>query len=906
MKLLHSLVQRSSNTALFRVPAERSDVLRALLSLRTLTDSRVDSELVNAIHVAFVRQCRVDSTRIADVVQQSAISVTTPTDGRAMMLLTYSIPKAEGVDEVLWEEVVKLAELGLREGQWPLHDLRFIISQIRHWGAYPPSLVEAVERYVASRVAHCNEKDLSLHCNMLISFQELHRSTVLSTIATRVVQLAEHLSTKALSSLCQSLHRAHYWSHAELAKAIQIQGIRFAEDCDLFGAVQMLCWLSSQQDPTWIDADLMKCLVERTVESDEGLDLASFHMLCRALRSFPTTVGPRDPATEKCTISLQSELAELVTFVSRECVALLSLSVKDGGVKDESDPYAVQDFAITFLRLIERRVSVRLEPSKEVSEAVERCCAFVTEHVEELVGSENPPFSLLPHLFGLPQQAAHDCAVELLREAALQNIALPTLQSFQFLLGVGDLKIRDKKIFRYLQRQFALSVQGIPMVQLCTALKCFARGLGVDLSTTGHKTSSSSSRASNDEDDVRSVVQKELDQEDLQTFLTQCAETIQKGFSDGMDIRSVLSLTHSMFALGYRDAGFYNQVTSYLSTKIGIASAPIHSINDAEATCLALGEDRLDEHPKLHEFLLAVEKEGTRDAHVAPSKWMNDNDPANHITPLTEEQHKSWSILDRMRETRSADTEALTKLAKEYLTLLPQLRPDDLRYFFGMFEEKVLKNDRVLKDCLDHLCELPGLLHRLSGDTIAAILHHLAAIRFSFYGSVKKFLLGVSEEQWSSLEAGVLVQVASGMSKLSLRLSGVLLQLSERLVSVCRFLTPMDTALLVNSLQSLGFYDDALFSLLMQHAAANARRFDEVSLTVLFGSSSIHRLMTVDTIKPLLDKACVSSISNNTKQKIVNSMKKSGLPRELIAMSSTRLAPELSGSSAPLRLEAGS
>ncbi|CUG90141.1 Hypothetical protein, putative [Bodo saltans] len=1013
LPLLHSLCkrilskqhinERNTSALLFQTPSDVADAMWGLLHARTHLDhqKRADRQLSSLINASFVRLCRRDVALVNDVMQrQPTVDVTQAKDGRAVNLLAYSLPKAN-CDEVLWEQLVRLTERGCLAGQWAPWDLKGILSQIGYWGAYPKSLIASVESYVAARVRTCSESDLSILALMLSSFHELHKSKLFVDVASRAVVLSEHLSAGSISRLVTALLRAQHTTQCEeLVKAFQSQGIRFAEDCDLHGAVMMFCYLatvSSQRggvSSSVLDSDVLKCVVERIVSDDSsstsnegsddgssgsggGLDIQSIMQLAKALKDFP-----KDRRRD-----VRSELDELLQYVSREVNGILTAPSTLGGLFDSNNLDLIQAFLSRYLQLVslDRRAlkkhlqeeeekrkrdptlgnteedefgmddeggedaaaaaQQRAAPHKEVISTLQTIATFVEQRVEELVSSENPPFSLIPRLLHCPAPEARNAALMILRETALQNISLPTLQTYQFLLALGDYKLVDKRVYRHLRNQFAQTVSGIPMIQLCAALKCFVRGLDVewvpssatqttssvteaatapfdedaDPATTvsppppNTSTSSSSKSAAGfvpppSLDDIETQVKKELEMEDLATFLEQCHETITKAFSDGVEVRCVMALIAGMYQLGYKQERFYDEAAAYLVTKIAIATPSIHSVRDATVVREALGGEastRLAQNPRLAAFFDAVVAEGTQEDHLlTPSQWMNLYDPANHITPLTEEQQRGWEILNQMSKTRSADTDKLTALATEYVTLLTTHRPDDLKAFFAMFQEKVFKNDKILKNCMDHLCDL-GIVTKFSGSTIASILHSLAGIRFTYHVTMKRFLLAISEEQWSQVDASVLVSIVAGMSKLSLRIPGILIQISERLAVVCKFLSPIDTALLVNSFQSLGFHDDAVLGMLMQHASKSAKRFDEVALTLLFGSTSIHRLMTTpETSLPLLEKASVVKLPINTKQKILNSLKRSSLPRELVQSSSARVAPELTGAASRLQLEA--
>ncbi|CCD12187.1 hypothetical protein, unlikely [Trypanosoma congolense IL3000] len=113
-------------------------------------------------------------------------------------------------------------------------------------------------------------------------------------------------------------------------------------------------------------------------------------------------------------------------------------------------------------------------------------------------------------------------------------------------------------------------------------------------------------------------------------------------------------------------------------------------------------------------------------------EWTSKSAPANFTTPLTETQQEGWNVINRMVDTRASDTEKLTALANEYVAIVKPTRVDDLKYFFGVFEEKVLKQDKILKQCLDYLVEsnmvvelsfATSTTHGTRGQPIAACVH---------------------------------------------------------------------------------------------------------------------------------------------------------------------------------------
>jgi hypothetical protein len=852
--------------------ADAVEVLESLISLRTAVSHR-DTALRGEIGKTFLHHCKSDLHRIADVLGRFSIDPKTPSHGRAAVLLSQCLPKAD-CDEVLWERIIKICETGLREGKWELRDVRILVSQISFWGVYPKTFPPAIETYVSRCIDHASPNDLAVLSAIITSITQTQKSPLMFSISSRAVKIADSLTPESIGFISGNFLRAQYAS-ADLVSSLSKQIYRFSEECDLLSAIQLLGFITLH-DAKVIDLDAIRCLTERIVMEVGTLDISSLMLLLKTIRAIPRSIR-----TE-----LNPQISEFAVFVSKELAALIDIPSRDGGLQDEESVDVLQGMTSRYLAVIE--LLPKNEPfAQDVERALHSLTSLISRRAEAIISDQNPPFSIIPHLFEIPLKECRNCAVLLMREAALQRVPFPTLQTFRFLLALGDHQVSDQRIYRHLRSQFAQTMAGIPMIQLCAALRCFSRVLGKATSASDDQKSVSSLTVQ----ELENSIDNEMEKEDLHFFLTRCHEAIDRGFSEGMNMRCVMSLTQSLFKLGYTDQRFYDQVVAYLDTKINVAASPnTHSVYDARFVALALGEDLLDKHPKVHNFLLEVQKCGTNDEHDPPTLWMNQNDPANSFLPLTEEQQLSWNVLEKMRDTRGADVEKLTDLANEYVSLLSGCRVDDLKYFFGVFEEKVFKNDKLLKSALEHIVAL-GMVPKLSTRTIASILHSLAAIRFAVYASTKKFLLSVSEEQWSTLDAGVLAHILSGMSKLSLRIPAILLPICERLALVYKFLTPMDTAVVVNSLQSLGYSDDSVIPMLIRHASSAATRFDEISLNLLFGASSIHRwLSDPNIVAPLVKRLHQVNLSPSSRQRAILSLKRSALPREFILESSSRIS----------------
>nr|CCC46600.1 conserved hypothetical protein [Trypanosoma vivax Y486] len=818
--------------------------------------------------------CHNDPSTVVSVLEAVPIDPTVPTHGRRIAVLLQCLPK-HGCDDVIWEQTMQISLAGLQAQKWDLHDYRVALAHAGRWGRHPPALALAVEELVNARVRAASQGELPVLFLILTSLPELNHSPCLQLAAERAAALSEVLTPAAIGQVCACANKICF-KHKPLAIALQEEAIRFAEESDLFSAVQLFSFIC-QQELDAICPDAVKCLAERVVEGKE-LDQETVEVLCRALKAIPRQLRPE----------LLREICEMMSFLSLEVKELLTLPVAEGGLKGETSVDHIQAFVSRVLTLDSLLPEGHERPS-EFLVAVKACVAYITEKLEDIVADENPPFSIIPNLLNVNTKETHECGLAIIREAAEQGVHFPTLQAFRFLLALGDHNMKDKRVYKHLRNEFAKTASGIPMIQLCAALKCFVRGLVQTAETQS----------------LDELVDQELEKEDMDNFLRFCVENLQRGFADGMELKCVLAAVESLSQLGYADPTLFEQAARYIDSKCANASPSANSSETADAVRLALGEGILDRYPRVHAFLLQVEKDGLKgEASLPPSEWMNKNDPANFITPLTEAQQEGWNIINRMLETRAADTEAQVKLAHEYVAILRSTRVDDLKYFFGVFEEKVLKQDKILKQCLDYLVET-NMAVKLSATSIGAMLNSLAAVRFTYHRSVKQFVLAISGEQWSEMDASPLVQIVSAMAKLSLRLPQVMAHVGDRLVHVHTFLSPLDTATLINALQSIGYGNEEVMAMLMRHASASSQRWDEVSLTLLFGSSSVHRLLRhAEVAAPLLEQAAKKASSTHLRQRIAVSLKRSALPRELIQSSSLLLVGASGGKEAakPLQL----
>ncbi|KAG5495146.1 hypothetical protein JKF63_02200 [Porcisia hertigi] len=804
--------------------------------------------------------------------------------GRRLGAVSRIIPTSKNaVTMALWSRVITLTTRAFQARVWTPSDLRVIMNHIHRFSAYDAAFVECAACYAGAAIPCANADDLPALVSIVTSLPELatHPSRLLDTAGERAAVLAESLTPGAVGHICGQFNR-NLCTNTNAVIAFQEEAGRCAEKGDTFTAVQLMCFVARHK-PALISGEVVVWLMKRI--TGEELDVRSIENLSSAVVHLPLAVRT----------ALRQELVEFVSFLSLQARELLQqVSVTQGGLSGCDNAETILHFVSHVLELcVMLRTYPDLQWPPEFLAAADACAACVEPLQEALLSSESSPLGLMVRLLESPTEKCKRVGLEMLREAANQSQSFPTLQTFRFLLLMGDHGLKDAATSRYLRDQFAKTAADVPPVQLSVALRCLVLAAAVgSLEGAAAQDTGTPGEPSADEGVVRGmqVDDDDLECERVDAFLQFCVELSRKHLSQGAPLCCVLATTESLHRLGCRDTAFFADVAAYITLKRAAVSVEKESADTATAVCTAFGEGLLREYPEAHQFLLDVAQRGVRgESAMLPTQWMNLHDPSNAITPLTEEQQEGLDIVEEMVRTRSDDVNALVRLAEKYVDLLPFTRPDDHKFFFGVCEEKVLKQDKLLRKCLDTIVDC-GVLSRLSAQTIASMLHSLAAIRFEYFASVKRFLLSISDEQWLSMEAAPLVQILTGMDKLSLRTPVVLRRIGGRLTEICRFLTPLDTAQAIHALQALGHNDTVLLEKLVAHAAALSRRFDEISMGVLFSTPSIHRLMsTPEVARPLLLQASAKIQSPHRREKISAWVRRSSLPRELIDESTRRL-----------------
>lgn len=874
---LNALIARCRKP-IFTTAEDVAQATAALLDLTGYLDSRDTRECL----VPLKKFARHSPDTLRSALESAAPSPSSAVDGRRMAAVSRAIPlEKTPVTAALWAGLVRTTAAAFEAAAWSPADLKVVVQHIHRFSPYDAGFVEVAARYCGTAIPSAGPDVLPALVSIVTSLPELSTQPMrlLDAAAERGAVLAEALTPGAIGHLCGQLNRVQC-INVNAVIAFQEEAGRCAEAGDAFTAVQLLYFVSRHK-AAHVSSEAIVWLTERL--TGEAMDTRSLELLCAAVVHMP---GPTR-------LAVRQELLDFIAYLSTQATELLlQVPAAEGGLAGSQDAVAVERLVSHVLEMVVmlRSFGEAAQWPSEFLAAADACAAAVTPLQEALLSAESPPYGVMVRLLEAPSDASKRVGLAMLREAASQCLSLPTLQTFRFLLLMGDNGLHDLPTSRYLRDQFAKTAAEVPPVQLSVALRC----LGVAVQDAG------SAAPTN--------VDEEVERENLDAFLQFCVETARRHLAQGAPLRCVLSTTENLYKLGCRDTAFFADVAAYITARRAAVASTVaaESADSASAVCEALGEDLLEEHPAAHTFLREVVQQGVKgESAMLPTAWMNLHDPSNALLPLTEEQQESCDIVEEMVRTRSDDTATLVRLAERYIALLPHARPDDHKYFFGVFAEKVLKEDKLLKKCLDAMVD-SGTLHRLSAHTIAAVLHSLAAIRFEYFASVKRFVSAITEEQWQSMEAAPLVQILLGMGQLSLRTPALLRRICTRLDVLYRFLSPLDTAQAVHALQVLGHNDPALLAKLMTHAAAMARRFDEVSVGLLFSSPSIHRLMsTTEVARPLLLQAGTKLRSQRQREKISVWLRRSHLPRDLIEESTRRLqvtSGGADGAQLPLRL----
>lgn len=824
------------------------------------------------------RVCKKAPDLLDGAVNTASPHFTAAESGRKVAVLLKAAASSHNSAD-FWSSMSTAVANGLSGQQWGIDDCHWIVSSISKRG-FESGLEEPLTAYLKARIESGSPSDISWIFITFSTVPFLRKSPLLLQACNKFSSM-EGVDVPCFGQVCYCLNRIQY-THHNLAISVQEEADRIAEVCDLFTAVNVFYFIC-RHDKQYINSESLQWLAESLMTGE--MDCETVMTVCTALAALPKKVRQ----------SMKQEISDICVYLSGQVQELLELSVNEGGIKDESSMDRIQSFVSKFLHLSHILLQNEVEPSNlpdELQSASVKCASLVDRNAEQIVSDENPPFSLIPHLLDSPFSFVKECGVHVLSELSKQAVHIPSLQTFRFLLLLGNNRVQEKAVLKYLRSQFARTSADIPIVQLCSALKCFIPVLAIPVRKTDEKL------------EVEVAVQLELEDEETETFFRYIKEVVLKNVAVGVDLRCVMAILDTLLQLGCTDAQFFDLMLSYMDSKCanGISSPSEQSCEAATSILQRMDPKVLESHNAAKTFLDSVAIEGEKgESLLTPSQWMELHDPSHALLPLTEEQQQGWAIIETMVVTKADDKDELIRLAQQYVALLPQLRPDDNKYFFGVFAEKVLKEDGLLKDCLRQIIST-GIVTKLSASTIASILGSLSAVRFSYARTIKDFLLGISAEQWSTMEAIPLVQILQGMSKLSMRLPPVLDRIVSRIHEIYRFMGPYEVSQSIHSLQSLGIKNDAVLMELMEHAASSARSFDEGSLALLFSAPSVHRLFrTPQLALPLIQRSARSPLSPRAKEKVLWCLTKSPLPRELIKTATSDLLADESPKD-PLRL----
>mgnify|MGYP001561545502 FL=1 len=881
---------------------------------------------------------------LADAVETLRMDPAVPEDGRRLAFVCHCVTQSSGFDEAVWQQLMRRFEDGLVAAKWEPGMVRTAATAASRWGVYPPTLPAAVEQYIAAKVSYASALELVHLANALAAFSELlPSSSTLLTICQRAIVATDqpHLPPSTIVRVWGTISR-----HASRGKCRDLEVYRsllrhiptISRSADARCAASMLALAAlhhflppeegpnvgvamilppSQSFDAW-DAASSPAKAATDGGAAAGISSSSDNHY-EVIRTLLTTVASTlVPDAEVLIVVLRSlldmpkrvwlchcgtEMDLVLSAISRQSQALLMrrpfLPVE-----------ALVGLMPKFFSLIERR-PLQVAASPIIAVGAGAFCEHITLRQEELIShQDSPPFFLVPGLLGSSLPQAHQCAVQLVREAALQQIALPTLQTFRFILLFTDAKAFDVDVQRYLRQAFALSTTGIPLIQLCTAVRCFAQAVeAMDLAaqSTGGD-----------------VVPAFTDDAERQSFLIDVVATYKRQGYATVHVPCAVTLLGSLQRLrldpsGSEDAKVFliaickalheahsnvlppavdrlsaHQALELLlpATNRKILFPPrkggdpeTSALSDSASTAAAATSRSPFASPALLAFLDEVARTGTvSDANVKASTWMRDNDPNNDVLPRTPEQVKADALMAKLAATRSDDRKGIDDICKQYLLVVPALHGDELSHIFVYFADKVIKNDSALRDVIRHMVLRPSV-PTLSPRAIGVILGSCAQLRFSFYGTMKDFVSAITEDQWQAMSAAELEIVASAMAKLSLRVNSVMLSLAEQISAATNLLNERQVTSLIASLQQLGFADDQVYRGLVKKASQLANTLSAVSLGLLLAGPNSHRLpLTDETVLPLLNRLSRVAGDVNPQQlpKIATTLRKANVSRELL------------------------
>lgn len=851
-----------------------AEALRAMLLLR---DGSGDEA---ALEAAFIGVSKRQMPAVNDALSKIKVDHTRAEHGHRVAMMCACLTRMR-CDEIVWQGVTHHVVSGLNAGVWPTREVRSMLLATARWGVYPTStLPPAVEKYVGSKASHADQLSLVDLAQSLSALTENHSSSVHHAIVQRLALLADVATPGTLGGVCRGLLRARF-KDGDTMSVVKGQLQRIVAGLDEAGALGVLGYwalhdysgtmpvtipenatrreaqeaaaINSQATQTQaLLADLLRKNVEELSDN-----VGSLTSLLRSLRALSTdqwlaVTDAADSALEAAAIFCQELLA-----------------AEDAAQLGAEDLCALMP---KFFQAVRDRPA-RLMPLEAAPLAMDAFARHAAGRAEDLMAHESAPFFLVTCLLGAADthEACREGAISLLLEAKEQDLALPTLQTFRFMLAFADSGSFDPRLTGYLRHSFGLTLQGIPLVQLVTALRCLVIA----------------------EKDCRSEGDERVALDD---FLTDVGILLKHG-EHVFDVRLTLALGAALSELvlpASEPAGRLTDVVVCNLTSLCVNAAPQSYSSVAAQGCMKFLE-ATEVPDEVATFLKTTIEEGAKnEPDVKPSKWMRDNDPSSAILPRTPQEVKLDAVLKDIRGTRVSDAERIAKLGAEYTALLDDVHPDNVRFLFELFAERVIKQDAILRDAMKHLIKT-GAVERLSGFSVASILGCSAQVRFAYYKQTKDMLNAITEEQWGNLDPIELELILSALSRLSIRIPRVLLALSERAIELAPQMQPRHIASVIAALQGVGVHDEAVYGPLLARVAEVAPEMAPTAVAVLLGGTNAYRLPLTETVaKPLVARLVEvsSDLPPHMKTRIGTTLKKSTLPRELLEGASERLLIE--------------
>jgi hypothetical protein len=467
-----------------KVPMSTSlaaETIRALVVLPRPDDPAV-------LHT-FVTLARRDAAAVSEAVKKLKIDAAAADHGRRLAVLCRTLSVARGTDEVVWQQLQESLHAGLAAGAWRPLDVRDALRGVARWGTYRrDTLPAAADRYAAMKAPYAEAGPLGDLALGLTALPESKEATALHAISQRLVLIADKAPGSTFGAVCKSFVRTRFKDPALLAVVLQ-QLPRITPQLRGTDATAVLAWWALH------DYNSLATLLEVPPDTtgagrraaaaalDSNAAIAAVQDKFNALLKTAVAEMPDDVdgivSLLRCLTALSEEQWIAVSAAvdeALEAAAVMSQELLAAGEKS----IGVEDLTALmprFFRAVRDRPG-RLMPHEAAVSTMAAFADHAATRAEELVAHESSPYFIVTCLLGAPgdppPKECRRAATEILLEAKAQEAALPTLQTFRYILSYGDHKDFDRRILGYLRRNFASTLEGIPLVQLCTGLRCFA------------------------------------------------------------------------------------------------------------------------------------------------------------------------------------------------------------------------------------------------------------------------------------------------------------------------------------------------------------------------------------------------------------------------------------------------